>query len=91
VPLVAVGRAQDRQDQLPARYSRAVNLHVVARVALGRHLLGRGVTQQFLDRRLGGTLWSVIRPMGRRPEAWARRTSRPSDRSLAERPIHPAS
>lgn len=52
VPPVAVGRAEHRQDQLTARYRRPRDLHVLARVALGRHLHGRGVAQELLDRRL---------------------------------------
>src|SRR3712207_9043884 len=51
VPFVAVGRAENCQDQLATRYSRALNLYLLACVALGRHLHGRGVTQQLLDRR----------------------------------------
>jgi hypothetical protein len=48
VPLVAVGRAEDRQDKLAAGDDSARNLDVLARVALGRYLHGRGVTQQLL-------------------------------------------
>jgi hypothetical protein len=51
LPLVAVCRAEHRQDPFAARYGRALYLYVLARVALGRHLDWRSVTQQLLDRR----------------------------------------
>src|SRR5919112_1547273 len=53
MPLVTVGRAEHRQDQFSARYPPAPDLRVLARVALGGHLHRAGVTQEFLDRRLG--------------------------------------
>ena len=52
-PLVVVGRAEYRQDQLAARDRRPCDLHVLACVAFGRQLYRAGLAQELLDRRLG--------------------------------------
>src|SRR5918998_3586694 len=51
--LVTVGRAEHRQNQSAAWYPRVTYLRVLTCVALGRHLHGAGVAQEFLDCRLG--------------------------------------